>query len=179
MGVQLNKTYNFNSNIIKCFEKVSETLILFNITVKNDSVKLVSRPIHFRYDFGDFPPLDISFDSESGLLREITIFINEINIKSFYKMQEIALINLKGFPSFTFDRIEKHEYYYDEVCQMEIYLSALSLFVCISDKEIHTKIIVNEELDILLNVEDEFIGFVVNHLSINDVEFLKNRRAEY
>ena len=174
MGVKLNKTYNSDSNIIKYFEKVSETLILFNITVKSDSVKLNSRPIHFRYDFGDFPPLDISFDSESGLLREITIFINEINIGSYYEIREKDLINLKGFPSFTFDRIEKHEYYYDEVCKIEIYLSDLSLFVCISDKEIQKKIIVNEDLDILLNAGDEFAGFAVNLLSIDDLKFLKS-----
>lgn len=175
MRVRLNKTYHFDSNIIKYFEKVSESLILFNIAVKSESVKFDSRPIHFRYDFGDFPPFDISFDSESGLLREITIFINKIDIVDLYKIKEKDLVNIKGFPSFAFDGIEKNEYYYDEVCKIEISLSDLSLFLCISDKEIQKKIIMNEDLDILLNARDEFVGVTVNHLSVDDLGFLKSQ----
>lgn len=173
MKVQLNKTYNIDSNIIKSFEKVSESLVLFNIVVKSDAVKFDARPIHLRYDFGDFPPFDVSFDSESGLVREITIFINKMDIRELCNIKENNLLSIRGFPSFIYDEIEKNEYYYDEICKIEIYLSDLSLFVCISEKEIQKKIIMNEDLDILLNERDEFVGVIINNLSIDALKLLK------
>lgn len=174
MSIRLNKTYNLNSHIIKHFEKASENLILLNITLESDSLKLDSRPIHKRYDFGDFPPLDISIDSETGLVKEITIFINKRNILIKHDMEKVDLTNLVGYPSFSFDMLKKHEYYYDEVCQMEISICDSTLLVCVLDEEARKKIIVNEALNILLNDRDEFSGFSLNCLSINDLQFLKS-----
>ena len=173
MKIQINKIYKSGLHITKYFEKVSDNLILFNIIVENDSFKLDSRPIHWRYDFGDFPPLDISFDSDTGLIKEITIFINKKNIRGEYKIEESNLMNLRGFPSFTSDILEKHKYYYDEVCQMEVSLLNSTLSVYLLDKKIQKKIIVNEELNLLLSEENDFIGLKVSCLSIDNLEFLK------
>ncbi|MPN45301.1 hypothetical protein SDC9_192868 [bioreactor metagenome] len=173
MTIRLNKTYNLNSRIIKRFEKVSENLILLNVTLESDSLKMDSRPLHKRYDFGDFPPLDISFDSETGLIKEITIFVNNRDVLIKHNIEKVDLINLVGYPSFNFDMLKKHEYYYDEVCQMEILLYDTTLYVCIPDKEVQKKVIVNEMLSMLLNDKDEFIGFSVNCLSVDDIQLLK------
>lgn len=174
MEIRLNKTYNLNLQIIKYFEKVSENLILLNIILESDSLKWDSRPIHKRYDFGDFPPLDISFDSETGLLKEITIFINKIDISNHHNIGKIDLMNLGGYPSFTFDMLKKHEYYYDEVCQIEISLNKSTLLICILAEEAYKKIIVNEALNIFLNDRNEFIGFSLKDLSVNDIQLLQS-----
>ncbi|MGL4453331.1 MAG: hypothetical protein ACRCTZ_19385 [Sarcina sp.] len=174
MVIRLNKTYNLNSYISKHFEKISESLILLNITLESDSLKLDSRPLHKRYDFGDFPPLDISFDSVTGLVKEITIFINKRNILIQNNMEKVDLMNLEGYPSFTFDMLKKHEYYYDEVCQMEISLCDSIILVCRLDEEVRKKVIVNEALNILLNDKGEFGGFSLNFLSVNDLQLLNS-----
>lgn len=174
MSIRLSKTYNLNSNTIKHFEKVSESLILLNITIENESLKLDSRPLHWRYDFGDFPPLDISFDSETGLLKEITIFIKKRDIVGYNKAEKVDLINIAGLPSFEFEMLKKHEYYYDELCQMEITLYDSTLYICVLDEELQKRILVNEKLSILLNTKEEFIGLEVNHLSSNDLELFRS-----
>lgn len=173
MAIQIDKTYNLNSRIIKYLEKVSENLILFTIEVEADTLMLDSRPLHWRYDFGDFPPLDISFDSETGLIKEITIFINKENIRYGYMTEDVNLMNLKGFPSISLDVLEKHKYYYDEVCEMEIYLSDSTLSISRLGRIVHKKLLVNEELTILLDEENKFVGLRINNLSIDNVELFK------
>ena len=75
MSLKLGKTFNLNVRTDKLYEKVSNSLLMFSIVLESESIKLDSRPLHWRFDFGDFPPMDISLDSETGLLKEITVFI--------------------------------------------------------------------------------------------------------
>lgn len=82
MNFLFKKIYDYETRALKQVEKVSDNLTLFNVIIESDSLKLDSRPLHKRYEFGDFPPLDISFDSETGLIKEFTIFIMKADIFS-------------------------------------------------------------------------------------------------
>lgn len=173
MGIRINTMYNIDLWVVKKFEKVSENLILVNIMIESDLLNLDSRPVHCRYEFGDFPPLDISLDSETGLIKEITIFINKENVRCGCIPENIDLTNLQGYPSANMEFLKKHEYYYDEVCEMEIYLFDTTLRVCRMDRTIYKKLVVNEELTILLDEENKFVGLSINHLSIENIELFK------
>lgn len=173
MTLSLKKTYNLYSQTTKCLEKISENLTMLNITFKIDMFQLDSRPIHKRYDFGDFPPLDISFDSETGLLKEITIFINIFSISSDFSYEEDILLNQKGYPCFNIEMLKKHEYYYDETCQMIISLYESRLLICKLNEVLCEKNIINEEINFFLNDKNEFVGFQMNKLSNDDLKLLK------
>lgn len=173
MILSLKKTYNLYSQTTKCLEKISENLTMLNITFETDMFQFDSRPIHKRYDFGDFPPLDISFDSETGLLKEMTIFINIFSISNDFSYKEDILLNQNGYPCFDIEMLKKHEYYYDETCQMKISLYESRLLICKSDEVLYKKIIINEETHFFLNDKNEFAGFQVNKLSNDDLQLLK------
>lgn len=173
MGVRLKKIYDLNSDIIKSFERVSGDLVLCNIKVKTEEFNLDSRPLHWRYDFGDFPPLDISFDSESYLLKEITIFVEKKNIDNKSYFEEPRIVSNMGFPVFDFGMLKKHEYYYDEICEIKILLFDLKLTVYILNKKVEKNVMLNKDLGLLLDADSEFVGFVVYNLSVEDLEFLE------
>ena len=78
-------------------------------------------------------------------------------------------MNQRGYPCFDFEMLKKHEYYYDEICQMKISLFESKLLICKSDEVLYRKIIINEEIYLLLNDKNEFAGFQVNKLSNDDL----------
>jgi hypothetical protein len=171
MSLKLVKTYSINATCSNNLEKVSENLILFNIEMKSDMLHFDSRPYHWRCDFGDFPPLDISLDSETGILKEITVFINRKDIRKDEECKYLFLSNMDGYPAFNTDIWKKNEYYYDEFRDVDISLFNSSLFVSIKKSNINKKLKVNDILDILLDKEGVVAGFVINNLE-NDEFYL-------
>lgn len=173
MGIKIRKLYNVESYSIRSFESVSDELILINLDLKSDSLNLDSRPFHYRYDFGDFPPLDISFDSETGLLKEITLFVNKSDLSYKNQEEKFELLCSEGYPCANTDFLIKHDYYYDEICKMKLSISDSSLSVNQSDRLIHKKIVVNEDLNILIDDSEEIVGLVINNLSAENITLFK------
>lgn len=174
MNFRFNKTYDYETRITKQVEKVSDSLTLFNIALESDSLNLDSRPLHKRYEFGDFPPLDISFDSETGMLKEFTIFINKDDVSNSESSKSTDLVILSGYPCFEFCNLEYHEYYYDEECQIEISIHESALQIILLDKKFAKVVQVNESLSVLIDIENEFVGFLCNNLTEQDLKFLQN-----
>ncbi|QOR35929.1 hypothetical protein IMX26_03670 [Clostridium sp. 'deep sea'] len=168
------KTYDYETRIIKQVDKVSDNLTLFNIALDSDSLNLDSRPIHKRYEFGDFPPLDISFDSETGMLKEFTIFIRKAEVSNIESSISTDLVSLSGYPCFEFFNLEKHEYYYDEECQIEISIHKSALQINLLTEKIEKVVQINESLSLFLNVGDEFVGFLCSNLTEQDLIDLRN-----
>lgn len=100
MSLELMKTYNIHSIYIQSIESVSEDLILFNSEMQSNGLNLEARPYHWRCDFGNVPPLDISRDSETGLLKEITIFISKKKVAHNYSYICAYSTTIKGYPCF-------------------------------------------------------------------------------
>lgn len=174
MNFRLKKTYDYETQINKQVENVSDSLTLFNIALESDSLNLDSRPLHKRYEFGDFPPLDISFDSETGMLKEFTIFIRKADVSSSESSISTDLVSLSGYPCFEFFDLEKHEYYYDEEHQIEISIHEFTLQINLLAEKVEKVVQVNESLSVLLNVRDEFVGFLCSNLTEQDLRDLCN-----
>ncbi len=95
MNLTLAKTYPINAISIQNVESVSENLVLLNFELRSDKLHWDARPYHWLYDFGDFPPLDVSFDSETGLLKEMTIFINKQQLQQQHSYPLTVLSNIE------------------------------------------------------------------------------------
>lgn len=174
MEFRFKKTYDYETRLIKQVDKVSDSLALFNIVLESDSLDLASRPLHKRYEFGDFPPLDISFDSETGMLKEFTIFIRKDEIISSEGLRRTDLVSCSGYPCFEFCNLDKHEYYYDEECLIEISIHESTLLICLLDEKVTKVVNINESLSVLLNVDDKFVGFLCDNLTERDLGELQN-----
>ncbi|MCD1259304.1 hypothetical protein B5M42_010695 [Paenibacillus athensensis] len=172
MSIKLSKLYQLDSRGYKYFEKVSEDLILFNLEIKGDSLHFDSRPVHWRCDFGDFPPMDISLDSATGLLKEITVFIKKSDIKKQDREIHLDILASKGYPTFSTDIWKKHEYYYDESVGVNIFILELNLCVCLAKSKIQNKLKVNDVLDVLLDEQDFLSGFIINNLSVDELKYM-------
>jgi len=172
MRISIKMLYNIESFAIRSVESVSDELILINIELKTESVNFDSRPFHCRYDFGDFPPLDISFDSETGLLKEITLFVNKSCLRHDNHDGDIKIQSVTGYPCANIDFLEKNEFYYDEVCEMNIILKDSSLSVFHSDSANCKKVIVNETLSLLLDKAETVTGVVFKNLSSDNLDLL-------
>ena len=172
MSIILTKIYQIDSYSYKYFEKASEDLVLFTLEMIGDSLPFDSRPVHWRCDFGDFPPMDISLDSDTGLLKEITIFIKKSEIKKMEGKSHLDAIASEGYPTFSTDIWRKHEYYYDESIGVNISTQESSLYLCLSNKKIQCKLKVNEVLDVLLDEQGFFSGFIINNLSNEEMKYL-------
>ncbi len=173
MGIKIKKLYNIESFSARSFESVSDELILINLELKADSVYFDSRPFHYRYDFGDFPPLDISFDSETGLLKEITLFVSKSCLKHDNEAGDIKIHSVTGYPCASTDFLIKNEFYYDEICEMNIALKDSSLSVSQSGSASCKKVIVNENLSILLDESEVITGVVFNNLSNDNLNLFE------
>lgn len=173
MGISINKLYNFESFSDRSFESVSDELILINLELKADLVNFHSRPFHYRYDFGDFPPLDIAFDSETGLLKEITLFVSKSCLKHDNHAEDIEIYSVTGYPCASTDFLIKHEFYYDEICEMNIILKDSSLSVSQLGSASCKKVIVNENLSILLDESEVITGVMFNNLSSDNLNLLE------
>lgn len=174
MNFRFKKTYDYETIIVKQVEKVSDSLALLNIALENDSLNLDSRPLHKRYEFGDFPPFDISFDSETGMLKEFTIFVKKEDVTNSESCKNINFESLSGYPCFEFCDLEKHEYYYDEECQVVISICDTALHISLLDEEVSKVVKINESLSVLLNAADEFAGFLCDNLTEQDLKILRN-----
>lgn len=173
MGINIKKIYNIESFSAISFESVSDELILINLELKADSVNFDSRPFHYRYDFGDFPPLDISFDSETGLLKEITLFVCKAYLKHDNQAGDIMIHSIRGYPCASTDLLIKHEFYYDEICEMNIILKDRSLSVRQIGNPSCKKVIVNENLSILLDESEKITGVEFKNLSSDNLNLLE------
>lgn len=174
MEFRFKKTYDYETKIIKQVDKVSDSLTLFNIVLESDSLDLDSRPLHKRYEFGDFPPLDISFDSETGMLKEFTIFIKKDEVSNSEGLRRTDLATFSGYPCFEFCNLEKHESYCDEECHIEISIHESTLLICQLDETVAKVVNINESLSVLLNVDNEFVGFLCGNLTEQDLGDLQN-----
>lgn len=174
MEFRFKKIYDYETRLIKQVDRVSDSLTLFNIALESDSLDLDSRPLHKRYEFGDFPPLDISFDSETGMLKEFTIFIRKADVSNFESPISADLFSLSGYPCFEFSNLESHEYYYDEECQIEISIHESTLQINLTAEKVEKVVQINESLSVLLNLGDEFVGFLCSNLTEQDLKDLRN-----
>jgi hypothetical protein len=174
MDFRFKKSYDYYTQTIIQVGKVSGNLILLNIALESYSLKLDSRPLHKRYKFGDFPPLDVSFDSETGMIKELTIFIRKKDIDISKSSKKVDSIISLGYPCFEFSNLEKHEYYYDEECKAEILVYGSTLDVRLFDEQVQGIVQVNDSLSIILNNENKYIGFLYNKLTEDAVNLLIN-----
>ncbi|WPP42615.1 hypothetical protein SK066_06655 [Paenibacillus hunanensis] len=172
MSLQLMKTYDVNATCIKSVEAVSEDLILFNIEMRS-TLNFDSRPYHWRCDFGNVPPLDLSLDSETGLIKEITVFISKKTLIRDYNCNCMYSNELKGYPSFNTKIWTKHEYYYDEFLDIGMYLDNSMLNVLLKGRVASVRLEVNNVLDILFDEKNLFIGFVVKNLDSKELYFFE------
>ena len=165
MSLKFIKVYDIDSNSSRYIESVSDDLTLLTNEVAANDVNLDSRPYHWRCDFGDFPSLDISIDSETGILKEVTIFIRKSDISSNTEIDFLGLPVIYGYPMFNTDIWGKHEFYHDECA--DVTLSIFGRDLCIlKRKTIPVKrLIVNKKLDILIDENSLFIGVVFKDLS--------------
>lgn len=172
MGVKLYKCYEIVSCCDKYFERVGDRLVLLNIELKGSSLTFDSRPYHWRYDYSNIPPLDLSLDSETGLLKEITIFLENDKITSSNANKSNGLLNMEGYPSFQTDIWEEDEFYYDEKGQVNLQLNQSELEISILGREFLKKLNVNKELDLLMDKNDVFTGFILKNLNEDVIRYL-------
>jgi hypothetical protein len=157
-------------------ESVSEDLVLVNLELTLDSYKFdkfKTRPLHCLYYFGDFPPLDISFDSETGLLKEITLFVKKSILKHDSITGNVEHQNVIGYPCFNTEFVEENESYYTETCEIIITLRELSLSVARTNRLSSKKVIVNENLSILLDEKETLTGVEINNIGKAYLDLLK------
>lgn len=173
MEIKVKKLYNIESFSTINFESVSDELILINLELKADSVNFDARPFHCRYDFGDFPPLDISFDSETGLLKEITLFVSKSCLKHDNEVGNVKTHNVTGYPCASTDFLIKNEFYYDEICEMDIALQESSISVSHLASASCKRVVVNENLSILLDESEVIIGVVIDNLSSDNLNLFE------
>lgn len=171
MTLVLQKVYDIDSNSNRVIESVSEDLVLLTNEVKADTVNFDSRPYHWRCEFGDFPPLDISLDSDTGLLKEITVFIKKRDIGKDVS----ALLHLPkscGYPAFRTDIWRKHEHYYDEYALVEIFVVGESLYIRKQECDPVEILRVNITLDIMVDKNNLFAGLIVRDLTGKELDLL-------
>ena len=172
MTLRLNKTYNLYVKNSKSLEKISQDMTMLNIDFEGDIISFDDRPAHMRFEFGACPPLDISFDSVTGLLKEITVFIEDDKISRNVRWKQEEFNTENGYPCFDINMLEKHQYYYEETCELEIILYESILVICKLNQIPYKQIFINEEVYIYLNSQNQFIGVQVNNLSSEDLKLL-------
>ncbi len=161
MNLILAKTYPINAISIQNVESVSEDLILLNLELRGDKLHWDARPYHWLYDFGDFPPLDVSFDSETGLLKEMTIFINKQQLQQQHSYPLTVLSNIEGYPAFDTTSLSHNSYYYDELADIVVSLADSCLIAARKGVDTSVQLKVTDTLDILLTAQSQFVGFIV------------------
>ncbi len=176
MELVVNKLYDIQSFSNINVESVAEDLVLVNLELTLDSYKFdkfKTRPLHCLYYFGDFPPLDISFDSETGLLKEITLFVKKSILKHDSITGNVEHQNVIGYPCFNTEFVKENESYYDVFCEMIITLRELSLSVARADHASSKKVSVNENLSILLDEKETLTGVEFNNIGKAYLDLLK------
>ena len=177
MELVVNKLYDIQSCSVLNVESVSEDLVLVNLALTLDSYKFdkfKTRPLHCLYDFErNIPPLDISLDSETGLLKENTLFVKKPILKHENIIGNVEYQNVIGYPCFNTEFAEKHESYYTETCEIIITLRELSLSVARTNRLSSKKVIVNENLSILLDEKEALTGVEINNIGKAYLDLLK------
>jgi len=173
MNLKFLKEYDIDSSSSRYFENVSQDLVLLTIELKVDKVNFDSRPFHWRCEFGDFPPLDISVDSETGLLKEVTVFIKRKDVRRNVEGSLSKLPVSYGYPLFNTDIWGKHEYYYDEFAEVKMLISNVNLSICKHDCTPLKILKVNEKLEIVIDENSFFAGFILRNLTEAELGFLE------
>ncbi|MDO4721071.1 MAG: hypothetical protein Q4A78_10455 [Peptostreptococcaceae bacterium] len=171
MIIRVENIYSIPSNAVRNIEKISENFLLINIWIKPETFELASRALYGLYYFDDIPPMEIGFDFETGLLKEFTIFVHSSNI-CWQKLMDIPLVEMSGYPSADLGFARKHQYYYDEVCNLEMYCCNQEFWFFLQDHVPFKKIGVNKDISILLDSENCFIGAVIQNLSQDELNLL-------
>lgn len=173
MELVVNKLYNIQSYSNINVESVAEDLVLVSLELKLDSYKFDLSPLHCLYYFGDFPPLDISFELVTGFLKKIKFFVDKSNLKRENITGNVEYQNVIGYPCFNTEFVEKNEYYYSETCEITVTLRELSLNAVRTNRTSSKKVIVNDNLSILLDEKETVVGVEINNLSNAYLDVLK------
>ena len=81
--------------------------------------------------------------------------------------------NVIGYPCFNTEFVEENESYYTETCEIIITLRELSLSVARTNRLSSKKVIVNENLSILLDEKEALTGVEINNIGKAYLDLLK------
>ena len=159
----------------RTFECMGNQFVLVTITMSafsTNSSHLLPRPFHWRLADGKNPPLDISIDPESGLLREITFFIegkiaDQNAFLPSYKSD-------KGQPVFQIKRWGKNEYYLDEEGMIDITLYNNDIYCIFSGINIDNTLDINKKLICIFDNNNVLGGFILKDLDKKEKRVFKD-----
>lgn len=172
MIIRAKKIHSIPSNSIRNIERIDKNFLLINIWIKQETFETVSRTLYGLYYFDDVPPLEMGFDSKTGLLKEVTIFVEPPKICRQKSMDNIPLWETDGQPAADLSFARKGQYYYDEICDIEIHCCSREFWFFLKNHALFRKIHINKDLSILLDSEDHFIGAVMQNLSQEEIDRL-------
>lgn len=149
------------------FVLVTITMSLFSA----HSSHLLPRPYHWRLADGKNPPLDVSIDPESGLLREITFFIADKKIK---QLPEPSYRSGNGNPAFQTNSWREDEYYLDEEGLVSVSLYNNDIYCSFSGLNIDFALDIDFKLGCLFNINNILAGFILRRLDHQEMKVLKD-----
>lgn len=159
----------------RTFECMGNQFVLVTITMSTSSKNsshLLPRPFHWRLADGKNPPLDISIDPESGLLREITFFIEgKITAQNTFQP---SYKSGKGQPVFQIIRWEKDEYYLDEEGMIDIILYNNDVYCIFSGVDIDNTLDINSKLSCIFDNNNVLGGFILKDLDKKEKRVFKD-----
>ncbi len=140
-------------------ELVSNRLVMFNYKLTNGKNSFGKTTIHKLFYSGDYPPFDISFDLETGFVKEISVFYpigNIIDIKqNWFPEKQVE----KGYPSFVFFNLEQNQYHYSETKEIKLVLAKQGLTLYLNNVESKFLVQINQKTYLHIDFDGQIAGF--------------------
>jgi len=175
MGLLLARTINSAETSNRSLEHMGHQFVLVTINMSaflTDTTHLLPRPYHWRLADGKNPPLDVSIDSQSGLIREITVFLADKKFEQ--NVSQSRCRSSKGHPVFETTSWTEDEYYIDEEGVVGVTLYNNDVYCSFSGLNVDNCLDIDDKLRCLFTSENVLEGFVFKDLDQQEMKVLKD-----
>lgn len=174
MGLELAEVINIAGKSIRGLECMGEQFVLVTVKMNIFAMHLphlYPRPYHWRLADGKNPPLDVSIESDSGLLKGITFFWADtratIITQPFYRI-------INGYPIFKTERWGDDQYYFDEKGEVYFSLCGNDVYCSFSGMNVDYILNIDKKLSVVFDANNFLTGLILKGLVEKELNILKD-----
>ncbi len=169
MLLSVKKVLNSNDTFTLGLDKIGKELLLVSVSKKNEKQII---PCYWRLKFeNDCPPLEIGISPYSGDIINITCFITSIDFGHFGP--NLLFISNKSIQVDT-KIFTKANDFNDNNGTVKFFLNDKNLFCIFCDNSCDCKVVVKDQLGIIIDNMNTMVGFALYNLSQEQISIINS-----
>lgn len=162
--------YDMSTSEINAYKRTFESMGRGLLLIRIDNINRKQIPYHYFLENGRKPPLDVAIDKECGEVSYINYFFQDE--KMYLNQIDMVLEYKDGLPIFDTNMFSDRRYQIFEEADFQNKISKSDLLVALNYAKHANAYQLYEDIFLLFNNSNEFLGFLLKNLNDGEVQEL-------